>query len=149
MTDDCIKSFDCANGDHSDACAVKSPWYTPESVERLLLRFCKAHLVPYRDFISEQLNFAFEKGMQIGSGNAENERKELFLRFTEAQMLRGVAEGQRDFAKAELELAIGALKTCWKEYWYLDEEHRGVTVRAFCEMRGITEKQFKLWGLDQ
>lgn len=146
---DCIKSFDCANGDHSDACGVQQLWYTPESAERLLLRHCKCHLVYEREFIAEHLNAAFAKGMQIGSGNAEKERQETFLKFTEAAMLRGVAEEQRDVANAQLNLAIGALKTCWKEYWWMDEEHRGVTVEAFCDMRGITRKQFDLWGIDQ
>lgn len=146
---ECIKSFDCSNGDNSDACSVGKLWYTPESVERLLLKHCKCHLTYEIPFLVEHLNAAFAKGMQIGTGHAEQDRQELFLKFTEMSLLRGVAEEQRDVANAQLSLAVGALKTCWQEYWWIDEEHRGLTVEAFCDMRGITRKQFDLWGIDQ
>lgn len=120
MSDECINSFDCANGDHSDACPVH-PWYTPESVEQLLLRHCKCHLTYESEFIAKHLNLAFKKGIQFGSAKREVERSTL----------------------------IDALKTCWQEYWWMDEEHRGVTIQAFCEMRGITAAQFEAWGIDK
>ncbi len=113
MNEECIESFDCANGDHSDACPVKPP-HEPLSHDN-------------RMAILKTITGGF--GLQCGW----------------AQLLWDEMERQEQIAAT----AIAALKTCWREYWWMDDEHRGMTVAAFCQMRGITPEQFKEWGIDQ
>lgn len=40
-----------------------------------------------------------------------------------------------------LDVAVAALRSCFQQYWCMDEDHRAMTKQAFCDMHNLTIQQ--------